>query len=153
VQTAERFWSQVDQTGDCWLWTGWCDRRGYAQVRFGARRVGVHRLAYELRFGEIPAGYEIDHRHTCPKNCVNPDHLRLATSKQNKENLAGALSNSRTGVRGVVWHKGKYQAQVRHNRRLLYLGRFATLEEAEAAVVAKRNELFTHNNKDWEYAN
>ena len=29
-----------------------------------------------------------------------------------------------------------------------YLGLFPTLEQAEAAVVAKRNELFTHNDMD-----
>jgi hypothetical protein len=35
-----------------------------------------------------------------------------------------------------------------HFRRLLHVGLFLTIAEAEAAVIAKRNELFTHNDMD-----
>lgn len=71
------------------------------------------------------------------------------THKQNTENRAGAPANSTTGVRGVYFiSKNRYEAKVRHNGKRIHVGRFDTLEEAEAAVIAKRNELYTHNDLD-----
>jgi hypothetical protein len=109
--------------------------------------VVAHRYAYELMVGPIEA--RLDHR-CLNRLCVNPEHLRPATAKQNNENRAGAQANSLTGVRGVTFDAGKrkYRARVRHNRQLIHVGWFHTIEEAETAVVAKRNELFTHNELD-----
>lgn len=72
------------------------------------------------------------------------------TNNQNHENFKGAFSTSGTGVRGVSWDKsrGLYKATVTHNYRQHMVGRFETIEEAAAAVQAKRLELFTHNNLD-----
>lgn len=36
-------------------------------------------------------------------------------------------------------------ARVKHNGVLYSAGQYDTIAEAEAAVIAKRNELFTHN--------
>lgn len=97
----------------------------------------------------IPDGMDIDHMcHV--RECVNPSHLRACTRKQNLENRAGADRDSKSGVRGVHWRKDirKWNAKVRHNSRDYYVGVFQSLEEAEAAVIAKRNELFTHNDTD-----
>jgi hypothetical protein len=144
----ERFWSHVDQTGDCWLWLA-ATRNGYGQFHpHGDRTAPAHRFAYELVRGPIPEGRQLDHRHTCPKHCVNPWHLRPATKKQNAENLAGLLANNTSGVRGVWWAAGRWRASVTHHGRAVHVGRFDTIEEAEAAVIAKRNELFTHNDVD-----
>lgn len=145
----ERFWEKVDQSGDCWLWTGTITQKGYGQFWAGDKMVYAHRYAYELR-EQIPVGEQLDHRHTCPKHCVNPEHLRPATNKQNCENRAGAYSNSKTGVRGVFWEKasGKYRVTVRHNYRKYYGGEFVTIEEAQAAAIILRSRLFTHNDID-----
>ena len=154
-QTAEeRFWSKVDKSGDCWLWTGSVKPSGYAQFSVRGRNVYVHRFSYALISGSIPEGQEIDHRHSCPKHCVNPDHLRLTTSKQNKENQAGPYRGSMSGVRGVTWSERyrKWNAQLSHHGKTVYVGRFLTVEEADAAVVARRLELFTHNDADREKA-
>jgi hypothetical protein len=72
--------------------------------------------------------------------------------KQNKENLRGASKNSKSGARGVWWHKSsnRWQARVGHDGKQVHVGYFGTIAEAEAeaAVIAKRNELFTHNDLD-----
>ncbi len=150
--TASRFWPKVDKTGDCWLWTGSLDHRGYGTfyLRADASPAKAHRVAYELVVGAIPEGMQLDHRHTCPKNCVNPTHLRPVTHKQNLENRAGARSDSKSGVRGVMWEtrRDRWMAVVVHHRKRHHVGYFDTIEEAEAAVIAKRNELFTHNDMD-----
>lgn len=145
----ERFWGQVDRTDECWLWTG-VTTNGYGKFWVGNRHVKSHRYAYELMVGPVPEDRELDHRHTCPRNCVNPDHLRLVTRKQNNENRRGAQVNSQSGVLGVSWDKrrNKWAAHVQTNGKVVYAQRFDDLAEAEAAVVAKRLELFTHNDRD-----
>jgi hypothetical protein len=143
---AERFVTKVEKTATCWLWTATIDRLGYGKIWFNGRMVKAHRAAYELAYGPIPPGMEVD--HTCHnRHCVNPGHLRLATRKQNMENRAGAQSNSHSGVRGVTWDKAarKWRAQVKHGANIHYVGRFSTIEEADTAVREKRIELFTHN--------
>lgn len=149
----ERFWSRVDKSGECWLWTAYRDRDGYGQATAtiaGKRRMGyVHRLSYSLSVGTIPDGMQVDHMcHN--RGCVNPEHLRIATRKQNQENRFGADSDGRSQIRGVSWDKAreKWAVYVTHNNHQINAGRFDTIDEAEAAAIAKRNELFTHNLND-----
>jgi hypothetical protein len=81
----DRFWSKVDKTDTCWLWTGGCDGNGYGQFKIatgqsGGRKVLAHRLAYELTKGPIVNVIN----HLCEtKACVNPDHLEDVTQAEN----------------------------------------------------------------------
>lgn len=149
--TEERFWKKVDKTGECWLWTAVCNSDHYGRFWHGGKMVLAHRVSYAWANGEIPEGMYVDHRcHT--RNCVRPDHLRLATHAQNLQNRRGADSDSATGVRGVHWDKRdqKFVAKVGLRGKKYLAGYFDTLEEAEAAVTAKRRELFTHDDHaDW----
>ena len=145
----DRLDMHTDKTGNCWLWTAGKNKKGYGNVTVGGKGKKAHRVAYTLAFGPIPRGLEID--HTCHNPaCVRPAHLRLATTKQNAENRAGARSDSKSGVRGVHWYaaRQKWLAYVGHNGRIFHLGSFATIEEAGAVARAKRMELFTHNDAD-----
>lgn len=145
---AEEFWDKVEVDGPCWNWRGHIQPDGYGS--FG--RTPVHRISYEIANGEIPPGILID--HICHNRaCVNPAHLRPVTKKQNAEHRKGANLNSGTGVRGV-WRlpNGKYKARVMHEGRSHHVGTFASLADAEAATVAKRLELFTHNEMDRQVA-
>lgn len=142
----ERFWSKVDKTGECWIWTGACTADGYGRFWHGGAVVKAHRLSYAWTHGEIPEGMQVDHR-CFQRNCVRPDHLRLVTHAQNGQNRRGANRDSGTGVRGVSWHKPrqKYRARVMLNGKRYSAGYYDTLEEAEDAAIAKRQELFTHD--------
>lgn len=145
----ERFWANVEKSDGCWEWRGGRDTGGYGVIRFGGRAQKAHRAALMLAGIEIPAGLDVD--HICRNRaCVNTDHLRIATRKQNIENLTGAHKDNPTGARGVSWNKErqKYMARVGHHNVRLYLGLFDSIEEANAAVVAKRLELYTHNDAD-----
>lgn len=144
---AERMAAHTTKSDGCWTWTGAVDRAGYGQIGVdgGVRR--AHRVAYELAHEQIPDGIEIDHIcHNPP--CVNPEHLRMATRKQNGEHRHGAQTNSTTGVRGVSKVGKKWRARVKHHGRTVVVGHYATIAEANAAVIAVRNDLFTHNNAD-----
>lgn len=142
----QRFWPRVDKAGGCWLWTGGVSTSGYGRFRVDGVQQAAHRVAYELSVGPIPEGMEIDHTCHTPL-CVNPAHLRTATRKQNNENAPGARRNSKSGIRGVSWmpERKKWRATIGHNGKTIHLGLFADPGEAEAVVIAKRNELFTHN--------
>ena len=148
----ERFWTKVDKSRNCWEWTASKLQSGYGQIGKGGRGNGnllAHRVSYELRVGAIPAGMFVD--HICHnKSCVRPEHLRLATQKQNQENIRGPQSNSQSGVLGVSWAKRdqRWVAKVCHNGKRITVGSFKTIQEAEAAAIAKRLELFTHNDLD-----
>lgn len=145
-----RFWGHVDKSGSCWLWTGRLNHAGYGQIRMGSMKQ-AHRVSYEMTFGHIPKGLVID--HLCHnRSCVRPDHLRAVSVKQNCEHKKGASRSSKTGVLGV-WVDStrtpdKFSAAVRHNGKKYHLGLFDSLEDAESAVIAKRLELFTHNEVD-----
>lgn len=78
----EHFWSHVQPTGFCWLWTAAKTGMGYGNTWWEGRYLPAHRVAYQLLVGPIPQGLVID--HLCRiKRCVNPDHFELVTSGEN----------------------------------------------------------------------
>lgn len=77
------FWSRVDKTGDCWLWTGYRftegRQKGYGQFK---RNLRAHRVSYELSIGPIPEGLVLDHLCRNP-SCVRPEHLEPVSNYVN----------------------------------------------------------------------
>jgi hypothetical protein len=147
--TEERFWAKVNKTDGCWNWAGSTTHNGYGDFQNGGKTLRSHRVSYEWANGPIPDGMQID--HICHnRRCVNPEHLRTVTPKQNSENLSGPTARSTSGVRGVTWSKKdrRWIAQVQHQGKGYVGGYFRTIAEAEASVISLRNKLFTHNNID-----
>lgn len=156
----ERFWEKVDKTGDCWLWTGGVNKKGYGTFNVGNSgprsasgnypRTLAHRYAYLTLVGEIPEGMLLDHRHTCEKRCVRPTHLRPVTPTHNQQNRAGATRANPTGRRGVSYIKntGKYRAGVKVDGKNIVLGEFADPDEAAEVARAARLHHYTHNDAD-----
>lgn len=144
----ERFWPKVNKGSGCWEWLGYRHPFGHGMLNIDGIPRYAHRISLELHGVEIPAGYEVDHICMNPP-CVRPDHLRVATRKQNEENKP-MRRDSESGFRGVSrGFNGKgWRAHVTHNGQTYWLGTFGTREEAGAAAQAERNRLFTHNNDD-----
>jgi hypothetical protein len=98
----ERFWAKVNKNGPipefrpdlgpCWLWTGWCDAKGYGRFTVDHRGRLAPRIAYELTNGPIPAGLVPDHLCRVPP-CVRPSHLEPVTKAENmRRGLRGELT-------------------------------------------------------------
>ncbi|MDF1895095.1 HNH endonuclease [Rahnella contaminans] len=160
----ERFWEKVIKKSEeeCWYWTAAAVRGGSGQRKLtygviGAQRNAsgnvkillAHRISWEMHNGPIPAGKYID--HICHNTlCVNPNHLRLATPKQNTENQCVVDSRSTSGYRGVSWSKqrNKWRAYFNHYGKQYHAGFHETAELAAEAARHARNKVFTHNDAD-----
>lgn len=68
----------------CTIWTGAADKQGYGRINIGGKAKLSHRVSYELEFGEIPKGLEMDHLCRTP-SCINPLHLEPVTRKVNTD--------------------------------------------------------------------
>ena len=102
LSMADRFWLEVDKTGDCWLWIGG-ERRGYGDfvVDWATNtRRSSHRVAWELTHGPIADGLFV--LHNCPDGdnplCVRPDHLFLGTQADNMRDMVGKNRSARATI-------------------------------------------------------
>lgn len=82
VPVEDRFWSKVNKTDSCWVWTGAVNQDGYGNLRYKGATRRAHRVAWELTNGQIPDKFVLDHlcRNT---SCVNPLHLEVVSFAEN----------------------------------------------------------------------
>ena len=103
----------------------------------------LHTLIWFYVTGRWPK-HQVDHRDRCKANNAW-SNLRLATNKQNQENV-GLRKDNVSGHRGVWWRPevGKWRALIRHNGHLHHLGHFAKKKDAIRARREAEQQLFTH---------
>lgn len=96
----ETFWSKVDRSSECWLWTAGVDKDGYGKFavtlprgsRPKQRHVRAHHFSYEQAHGVTSKGLVL--MHACDtRRCVRPEHLRVGTQT---ENIADRDAKGRT---------------------------------------------------------
>ena len=115
---ANRYWAKVDKRTptDCWLWIGAKNSNGYGQINAGGRRgtnLYAHRVAWEMVYGPIPVGLEID--HLCRvRLCVNPAHLKPVT---HRENLLRGANATKTHCKHGHEFTPKNTGRIRGHRR------------------------------------
>ena len=131
-----RFWSKVDRSGDCWVWTACRHRDRHGAPTYGMLRgpnrttLKAHRVSYEIAYGLIPEGQAV--LHGCDNYaCVRPTHLYLGTQL---DNIRDMVERHRTPHGQAANRRGKLTVdQVRTIRRRRAAG------EALAALAAEFN--------------
>jgi HNH endonuclease/AP2 domain len=112
---------------------------GYWRVGIGLKSMLTHRVVFWLHNGFLPEC--VDHADGNPQN-NKIENLRAASKLLNNHNQR-IKPNNTSGVKGVYLHKasGKWMARIWNNYKRMYIGTYDTLQEAERAIVSKRNEL------------
>ena len=117
----------------------WHFNGGYAVRTVGSK---CYKIYLHNQLMKPPKGFEVDH--------INLDkldnrrmNLRIVTKAQNQQNRASFLGSS-SKFRGVTFHKGtgEWQAQIRKDGVIKYLGLYVTQEEAALIYNQKSIELF-----------
>ena len=100
----------------------------------------AHRIAWALMYGEFPDG-QLDHINGEPSD-NRITNLRLATESQNKANRRRSKRNS-TGFKGVSFRKRDhiYSAQIRKDKKTMWLGSYKSPEEAHRAYAKAAKEM------------
>lgn len=100
-------WIKKDKNG-CWILKRGADKNGYTRITFNWRRMGGHRLAYEIFIGPLEKGKLVCHRCDVP-SCVNPKHLFLGTYSDNLVDCVrkGRHPGSKLNIKKVMEIKNK----------------------------------------------
>lgn len=100
-------------------------------------KVLLHRLLCGLRPSD---GLQVDHRNGNRSDCRRKN-LRVCTRSQNQANRAVSPA-CKSGLKGVTFYKGKWQAKICHHGRDIYLGRFGSKEDASEFYQLAASMLF-----------
>lgn len=119
---------------------GWLNK-GYLWIRSNLfeKQLAVHRVIWEMHHGPISPSMVIDH---IDRNTLNNDinNLRLATRSQNAMNAKGKSGRYNNFPKNVYkdWEYNgvvRYRAQIMVNGKVIRVGGFETVDEAEAAAI------------------
>jgi hypothetical protein len=99
-----KFYSRVDKSNDCWLWTGPRHPRGYGMTFFSGKTAFAHRVAWTLDNGAIPDGMVICHKCDNPP-CVNPGHLFIGTQADNNRDRHAKGRTKNIKEAREAWHQ------------------------------------------------
>lgn len=101
LSLVDGFWSRVDKSGDCWLWTGELNNQGYGRYALydGDRRERVlaHRMSLILTGVTLAKDDVLLHSCDTPR-CVRPEHLSVGTQTTNMQD---AKSKGRMNLTGL----------------------------------------------------
>lgn len=116
----EDFWKKITKGDGCWEWNSTISR-GYGVFSVGRKAFLAHRVVWELTFGPIPSGIQVNHK--CGNRaCVRPEHLLLGTV----ENRFWAKVRKGNGC--WEWSGGRDRRNYGHlevNRRNILAHRFS----------------------------
>lgn len=117
-----------------WKWSAMGGKKGWTHYASGSQGM-MHRLILGLKPHHKRIADHINGNGLDNRRC----NLRRVTNGQNQRNK-GPNKNNTLGIKGVYWHlqKKRFQVQVMHNWKAIYIGRYLTLEKA----IKARNQAY-----------
>lgn len=115
----------------------WCETTGgYLISRFtDGNIVKLHRFIMNAKTKEI-----VDHiNHDVTDN--RKINLRIVDNIHSMRNIGISVRN-KSGIKGVFWKDGKWNASIRLNKKEKFLGAFDNIKDAEAARKAAEEKYF-----------
>lgn len=114
-----RFWSKVDKSGECWVWTASLQNKGYGQFQMRGKMMLAHRVSWELENGPIPDNQCVLHR--CDnRKCVRTAHHFLGTKADNNADMhskgRARAGRNVTRIKSETFEAIRDEAK-RHSRR------------------------------------
>lgn len=105
--------------------------KGYTHIKFNGKNYRRHRIVFYVATGTLPQ--LIDHKNGVEYG-DGIDNLQEATNLENTRKRK-PMKNNTSGYRGVSWHSRDLQwnAHIRINTKLKYLGKFETSKDAAIA--------------------
>ena len=129
----ERFWKKVRKASDgsgCWVWTGAANNAGYGvfHVEKGVTST-AHKFSYKMAHPhtKVGSGMKLCIMHSCDNRlCVNPDHLRAGTPKQNTRDMVRKGRGIKKG--GKAHGNSKLTWAIVRNIRQNYKGAYGEMK-------------------------
>lgn len=119
---------------------------GYIRVKCSGVDFLAHRIVWEMHYGKIPEGFEIDHiNHIRSDNRI--ENLRIVSRSDNCKNMSISKAN-KSGFTGVCWseRQSAWHAYINVNRKMIHLGFYSDLNEAiKVRAAAERDNKFHEN--------
>ena len=131
----------------CWLWVGSVSNR-YGKISVNYKKMGAHRVSYELHKGRVPNDMCVLHKCDIP-TCVKPDHLFLGTQAENIRDMV-TKGRARAGSYGECCNFAKLNNfQVRVIKNLLKTSTLFQWEIADLFNVSAPNISDINTGKIW----
>jgi len=117
---------------------GFLYKDGYIGVGLNKKQYKVHRIIYELHYGNCPEF--IDHINGI-KSDNRIQNLREATRSQNSYNQK-LNKNNKSGIKNVYWNKNekKWIVEISSKNKIVFHKLFNDLELAELVAIEARNK-------------
>lgn len=117
----DRFWTKVDKTSSCWIWAAGKTPMGYGMFNINGKNRAAHRVSVILD-NRDPRGFVVMHKCDNP-SCVRPDHLIVATQKDNMMDMSRKGRCHTNHAKGInAGHNKLTEEQVHEIRRSHKLG-------------------------------
>lgn len=137
--TGHFYWLEINGSRQTTKPAGTINATGYCEIKVLNCHVKAHRLAWFIVHGEWPDGH-IDHANRV-RHDNRMKNLRIANRSQQSANTKRNTRN-KSGFRGVRQTGPSWQAQIRVDGKLIYLGLHKTKHAAKSAVDAEGRKHF-----------